>query len=1231
MGRLKGIVVGLLMGICLLGGLFAAAAYYSPRFVNSPVLKRKIQDGFLEKLNLHVDYRQVDISLFPQPRLVIHQGVASMRQQSVAKFLTASIFPKIYPLLKGRFEFSKIDIDSPEIKIILSEKKDVKTLSPTEAIVDAWKELSPVMAFLAKSENDNLSLGFKNARMDLYRKDRVLISLWDLDWRLDVPGDKLNYRFSCRSNFWEDLFHEGFIDRNKRVADGEIRVKKLRIQPLQRLYFPTAPLKFGDSSIDLNLTFATDGREMLNADLKTSFSALSFTRGSDSIAMKGDHFDTRFSIDGSKIEISVASLNLDSPKINLAGKFFLDHAASDVRLELRGKGADVASVRKVILFIAQDEKDIKNTFDIIRAGRVNEILITSRAKMIQELGLLENIVIRGDLIDGNIFVPGPELDLTAVKGETVISKGILEGQNLSARLGNSRGHKGKLKIDLIDDNGPFLLDIMVDADISQLPPVLMRVVDDASFQKELKRIERVKGRALGRLVLGEKMSDIRPFIDVSRFNITADYQRVPYTLSVNGGRFLLKDTRIDVAGVDVSSKAGTVSDVNGSVDWGSASAVDVRAGESSLDLSVLYPWLKSMSVFKQRLAPCSSIKGGVRLTAAELNGDLFEPEKWDFRLTGSVEGLIADVRPVGDKVFIERGDFTADRKTVLFSETKMRLMDASLHLSGEIRDYVDRDHTRSIDLAGVLGARALKWVSALVKLPPEITIQPPLWISSAHLATEKGGRLSFSGKLAVQKGPSVDIDVTKSPAGLAIKHMRIKDDVSDATLKLSLGNRAWDASFEGLIEKPTLDAFLKENKVVTGWVAGDIQILIRPDNLIKSTAVGTLRGEGFLVFLPTTTIQVNRITLEATGNRLKIDAGQILWIDEKIDISGDMTVLDRSVKIDFDVSADEFDWNKYGNLITGRKSTGPKSRLPGNADPKKKALPLGGVIRFKTRHFRYGNYTWRPFTADLSIKPDYLMIDVHEANLCGISMPGMVSIYPDKLDLTIATVAKGESLDDTIYCLNKQEYAVEGRYFLDGYASMKGEPDSGILPGLKGEWQFTVKHGHINRLTILARIFELMNVANIFMLKLPDLQTEGFDYKQIDINWRLEDGKVYIDAGHLDSAAMEIAFRGTLDLINEQVDALVIVAPLQTMNLIIKNIPILRNILSGKFISIPFRVQGDIHDPSVIAMNPKDVGSEMLGVMKRTVKVPMQMIQPLTDLKKPKKEEQTPAEPAPAK
>jgi len=251
------------------------------------------------------------------------------------------------------------------------------------------------------------------------------------------------------------------------------------------------------------------------------------------------------------------------------------------------------------------------------------------------------------------------------------------------------------------------------------------------------------------------------------------------------------------------------------------------------------------------------------------------------------------------------------------------------------------------------------------------------------------------------------------------------------------------------------------------------------------------------------------------------------------------------------------------------------------------------------------------------------MIDVHKANLCNISMPGMVTIHPDSVELTIGTVAKGESLDDTLYCLGKQGYVIEGRFDLDGYVSMKGEKTSKIMPALKGEWKFSATDGHINRLTVLSKIFELLNVAEIFKLKLPDLKTQGFDYKKIDIHWRLDGGEIIIDAGLLDSAAMEIAFTGKLDLIRDTADILVLVAPLQTLNLIVKNIPIVRHILAGTFISIPFRVEGDLQNPEVSAMNPTDVGSEMLNLLKRTADVPMQIIQPLTNLAK--KSEQPPS------
>ena len=150
-------------------------------------------------------------------------------------------------------------------------------------------------------------------------------------------------------------------------------------------------------------------------------------------------------------------------------------------------------------------------------------------------------------------------------------------------------------------------------------------------------------------------------------------------------------------------------------------------------------------------------------------------------------------------------------------------------------------------------------------------------------------------------------------------------------------------------------------------------------------------------------------------------------------------------------------------------------------------------------------------------------------------------------------------------------------------------------------------------MTVLAKIFELLNVAEIFKLKLPDLRTEGFGYKKIDIHWRLDGGKIYIDSGLLDSSAMEIAFTGELDLVREQADVRVLVAPLQTLNFIVNNIPVLRNILAGTFISIPFRVAGDLQNPDVSAMNPKDVGSELLKLMKRTADMSVQIIQPLTN------------------
>jgi hypothetical protein len=56
---------------------------------------------------------------------------------------------------------------------------------------------------------------------------------------------------------------------------------------------------------------------------------------------------------------------------------------------------------------------------------------------------------------------------------------------------------------------------------------------------------------------------------------------------------------------------------------------------------------------------------------------------------------------------------------------------------------------------------------------------------------------------------------------------------------------------------------------------------------------------------------------------------------------------------------------------------------------------------------------------------------------------------------------------------------------------------------------------------------------------------------------------------------------------------------------------LLRYVLGGTLVSIPVRVSGNIADPDVAPFSPTAVGSDLLGLIRRTLKVPFRIIQPL--------------------
>ena len=144
---------------------------------------------------------------------------------------------------------------------------------------------------------------------------------------------------------------------------------------------------------------------------------------------------------------------------------------------------------------------VDNIFEVVRAGTVPEVTLDAKAATFRDLWRPGNFKIEGDMVNGEIYIPKAEFDIVAANGNAVIADGVLKGSNLSGKLGNSTGHDGTLLIGLKGPDGPLNLDIMVDADPSQIPPVLGQFIQTESFRKEMDLIRNVKGSAKGRLVL----------------------------------------------------------------------------------------------------------------------------------------------------------------------------------------------------------------------------------------------------------------------------------------------------------------------------------------------------------------------------------------------------------------------------------------------------------------------------------------------------------------------------------------------------------------------------------------------------------------------------------------------------------------------------------------------------------------------------------------------------------
>ncbi|GEM_PF-1226799 len=192
--------------------------------------------------------------------------------------------------------------------------------------------------------------------------------------------------------------------------------------------------------------------------------------------------------------------------------------------------------------------------------------------------------------------------------------------------------------------------------------------------------------------------------------------------------------------------------------------------------------------------------------------------------------------------------------------------------------------------------------------------------------------------------------------------------------------------------------------------------------------------------------------------------------------------------------------------------------------------------------------------------------------------------------------------------LLNQKNIVRGK--LRGDFSLSGEIGPNYLPSSYGNFNIQIHDGVLHKFPVLSKVFSLLNVSQIFALQIPDMDLEGMPFDLLSANFQLDKGILKSDDLKIQSEAMNQEYKGLLNLTNKEVDFILTIHPLGTVDKVISHIPVAGWLLTGEdksLLTAHFAVTGQTDDISVLPLPLDTLTKPTLGLLRRTLGLPFKL------------------------
>ena len=357
-------------------------------------------------------------------------------------------------------------------------------------------------------------------------------------------------------------------------------------------------------------------------------------------------------------------------------------------------------------------------------------------------------------------------------------------------------------------------------------------------------------------------------------------------------------------------------------------------------------------------------------------------------------------------------------------------------------------------------------------------------------------------------------------------------------------------------------------------------------------------------------MSIERADVHAAGNRFELTSASLVLEEQRFSASGSATLRDGAIDLDMDVSAGDLAWTSVEKVLA-RIEDGKKNEPA--AAPRKPgpALPaIRGDVRVALESFSYGNLVWKPVLAGVRFGKDAVSATIRQAEICGISTTGEARFLPGgAMAVDVRAEAAGPDINVPLTCFGFEDARMTGGY--EAGVQVKGEgPASEIPRAVRGPLTFKSQKGRVGKATLLTRILGVLNATDVFKGKSRTRAGDAIPYDSITVDGELSEGRVAIREAALKSPSITMAATGTVGLLDQSLDLMVLSHPLSTIDKIIQAVPIVRHILGRNFLAVAVKVTGTTGDPKVTITPGRDVGKGLVGILERTVTLPVTVFDP---------------------